>query len=57
MKDDVVLNTAHDGNANYIVSGDNHLLKLRKLRGIRIVNPKEMIDILGRSFPELIYDF
>lgn len=56
-KDDVVLNTAHDGKADYIVSGDNHLLKLRKFRGIRIVNPKEMLDILGRSFPELIYDF
>jgi predicted nucleic acid-binding protein len=42
---------------HYIVSGDDHLLKLRKFRGIRIVNPKEMIDILGRSFPELIYDF
>ena len=56
-KDDVVLNTAHDGNADYIVSGDNHLLKLRKFRGIRIVNPREMIDILGRSFSELIYDF
>jgi hypothetical protein len=40
-----------------IVSGDNHLLKLRKFRGIKIINPKEMIDILGHSFPELICDF
>jgi len=56
-KDDVVLNTAQDGNADYIVSGDNHILKLRNFKGIRIVTPSEMVKILRLNFPEMMYDF
>jgi len=35
--DDKVLNTAYDGKADYIVSGDRHLLKLKTFKGIKIV--------------------
>jgi len=35
--DDVILRTAHDSRANYVVSGDEHLLGLKEFRGIRIV--------------------
>ena len=44
--DDVVLSTAYQGKANYLVSGDKHLLNLKDFRGIRIVTVKEMLDLL-----------
>ena len=48
-KDDVVLNTAHSGEAEYIVSGDRHLIAVREFRKIRIVTVSEMIEILKRT--------
>ena len=54
-KDDVILTTAYDGAADYVVSGDNHLLKLRNFKGIKIVNPKQMMSILAKKFPEFIF--
>lgn len=53
--DDVILNTAYDGKASYIVTGDHHLLKLCNFRGIKIVNPKKMIDIISEKFPEFVF--
>jgi len=53
-KDDVVLNTAYDGKADYIVSGDHHLQNLKNLRGIKIVNPRQMMKIITRRFGEFI---
>jgi len=44
--DDIVLRTAYDGKAEYIVSGDKHLLSLAKFRKIKIVKVHQMIDIL-----------
>jgi len=44
--DDVILRTAYDGKADYIVSGDNHLLSLGKFRAIRIVTVSEMLELL-----------
>ena len=44
--DDVILRIAYDGKANYIVSGDKHLLSLGEFRGIRIVTIDEMLRIL-----------
>jgi len=49
-KDNIVLNTAYDGKAHYIVSGDKHLLKVRRFKGIRVVNPKQMMDIISKEF-------
>jgi putative PIN family toxin of toxin-antitoxin system len=54
-KDDMVLNTSYDGHADYIVSGDNHLLKLGSFKGIKIVNPKRMMSILSKKFPEFVF--
>lgn len=45
--DNVVLATALEGEAEYIISGDKHLLRLREYRGIRIVSVREMLEILG----------
>ena len=47
--DDVVLRTAHDGRAEYIVSGDEHLLLLKKFRGAKIVTVSQMLNILRKA--------
>ena len=36
-EDNAILATAYDGRANYIVSGDIHLLKLKVFKGIKII--------------------
>lgn len=43
-KDDVVLNTAFDGRAEYIASGDEHLLKLKRFKGVKILSVAEMLE-------------
>lgn len=45
-KDDVVVETAFDGKADFIVSGDSHLLALNSFRGIKIVSVKQMLTCL-----------
>jgi putative PIN family toxin of toxin-antitoxin system len=44
--DDIVVRTAFDGKANYIVSGDKHLLSLGTFRGIKILTVDEMLTLL-----------
>ncbi len=44
--DDIVLSTAHAGKAAYIVSGDRHLLDLKRFDGIRIISVNEMLRLL-----------
>lgn len=44
--DDVVVRTAFDGKADYIVSGDKHLLSLGAFRKIRILTVEEMLTLL-----------
>ena len=46
--DDVVLATALEGNADYIISGDHHLLDLGDFRGIKIVKPIDFLNILDK---------
>ncbi len=53
-KDDVVLNTAYDGKAAYVVSGDGHLQSVKKFRGTKVVNPKEFMGVITRRFGELM---
>ena len=47
--DDMVINAAYDGRADYIVSGDRHLLKMKEFKGIPIVTVARMLDILETS--------
>jgi len=47
-KDNIVLNCAYDGRADYIVSGDRDLLALREFKGIKIVSVDEILAILKR---------
>lgn len=46
--DNRILECALDGNADYIVSGDNHLLKLNEFKGIKIVSAKAMLEISAK---------
>jgi putative PIN family toxin of toxin-antitoxin system len=44
--DDVVLNAAYTGKADYIVTGDNHLLALKKFKKTKILSVNQMLTIL-----------
>ena len=46
--DNIVLLTAINGKANYIVRGDKHLLTLKKFEGIEIVTISQLLEILRR---------
>jgi len=46
-KDDMVIGTALDGEAQMIVTGDNHLLALGAFRGIKIVTIEKMLACLN----------
>ena len=45
--DNIVLECAVEGKADYIISGDEHLLKLKEFRGIRIVTAAEFLKLMG----------
>ena len=44
-KDNIFIETAVAGDVDYIVSQDNHLLKLKEFRGIKIITPEEFNKI------------
>lgn len=41
--DDVILNTAYDGGADFIVTGDRHLLSLKRFKKTRILSVSEAL--------------
>ncbi len=45
--DDIIVRTAYDGKADYIVSGDRHLLALKEFKGIKILTIDEMLSALN----------
>jgi putative PIN family toxin of toxin-antitoxin system len=46
--DDMVLTTAIAGKADVIVTGDEDLLVLRKFGGIKILSPRQFLELLDR---------
>jgi len=46
--DDKYVACALEGNAEYIVSGDEHLKRLGSYRGIEVVAPSEFLDLLAK---------
>lgn len=46
--DNKILECAETGKADYIVSGDGHLLKLKKYRDIKIVKTRFILDIIQK---------
>jgi predicted nucleic acid-binding protein len=41
-----IIECAIEAEAHYIITGDNHLLRLEQIEGIKIVNPDKMLEIL-----------
>ncbi|MGD0451857.1 MAG: putative toxin-antitoxin system toxin component, PIN family [Candidatus Bathyarchaeia archaeon] len=48
-KDNIIIETAYDGTANIIVSGDRHLLALKTFKRIKIMAVEEMVGSLDRN--------
>ena len=44
--DDKFIETALNGNADFIISQDRHLLDIKEFEGIKMVTPKEFLRIL-----------
>lgn len=47
--DNAVLECALEGNAKFVVSGDNDLLELKKFHDIEIVRASEFLEILSKQ--------
>ena len=45
-EDNKFLELAKEGSADYILSGDKHLLELKNFRGIKIVTPAEFVSLI-----------
>ena len=45
-KDDIFLACALEGHADYLVSGDAHLLGIKYYHGAQIVTPRQFLDLL-----------
>jgi putative PIN family toxin of toxin-antitoxin system len=48
VDDDMVLATALAGKADVIVTGDDDLLVLKEFRGIKILSPRQFLQLLDR---------
>lgn len=48
-KDLPVLGTALAAVAAYLVTGDHHLLDLQQYRGIRIISPREFLELVAKG--------
>lgn len=46
-QDNIILEAALDGKADYIVSYDNHILNMIEFRGKRILTPGEFLKMVG----------
>ena len=44
--DNRVLECAKEGNVDYIVTNDRHLLKLKEFEGIKIITPAELLRLI-----------
>ena len=42
--DDKFLACAVTGDANFIISGDKHLLKIREYHGIEVIKPRNFVE-------------
>ena len=47
--DDVVLRTAFDSKADYIISGDKHLLSKGTFKGVKILTVSEILKLLKKQ--------
>ncbi|MGR3309480.1 MAG: putative toxin-antitoxin system toxin component, PIN family [Candidatus Brocadiales bacterium] len=45
-EDNKVLSAAIEGRADYIVSGDSHLLDLKSYKGVEVITPRKFCEIM-----------
>jgi putative PIN family toxin of toxin-antitoxin system len=45
-EDDMIVETAYDGRADMIVTGDSHLLALENFGGIKIITVEKMLELV-----------
>ena len=45
-KDNMIIECALNADADYIITGDKHLLKLKEYKGIKILTPKEFLELV-----------
>ena len=43
LDDNMVINCAIEGNVDYVITQDEHLLKIKEFKGIKIVKPEEFL--------------
>lgn len=48
-RDDIFLECAAAGECEFIISGDQHLLKLKQYKNIKVITAKEFIELLKDS--------
>ena len=46
IDDNKIIECAVSANANFIITGDNHLLKLKEYHQIKIINVRDFLDII-----------
>lgn len=49
IADNYILACALGGKVDFVVSGDNHLLKLKNFKNIPIITPKEFLEIISEK--------
>ena len=49
QKDDALVACAKEGEADYIVSGDQDLLVLSEYEGIQVITPRRFMEILEKK--------
>ncbi len=47
--DDRIIECALSAKAQYVITQDNHLLKLKEFRGIKLLSPTEFLDFLEKK--------
>jgi len=47
VADNIILECAKEGKVDFIITNDNHLLRLKEFKGIKIVTPKEFLKRLA----------
>lgn len=45
-EDNIIITSAVIGNADFIITGDEHILKLKKFRTISILNARDFINLI-----------
>ncbi|MDD5650338.1 MAG: putative toxin-antitoxin system toxin component, PIN family [Candidatus Nanoarchaeia archaeon] len=46
ISDNKILESTIDGKVNYLISYDNHLLKLKEYKNIKIIKPEEFLELV-----------